>query len=179
LQDDGGLNIIPVAGIILCIIGECYYSNNNYFAISIPSKIVVVILGIFIIIVVRRKIRRRRNISTLDTAAARAADNVTCEMQTIKDESIKTINYAKPVAAEQEKVYDNPEHPNNNTYNQPAGPFENPTNSCENLLTENDHMHDASKVKKTSTSSLSLIRRKESSSKYERLSTVDEPGDDL
>jgi len=72
----------------------------------------VEILGIFIIIVVRRKRKRRRNISTLDTAAARAADNVTYEMQTIKDESVKTINYAKPVAAEQENAYDNPEHPN-------------------------------------------------------------------
>jgi len=57
--------------------------------------------------------------------------------------------------------------------------FENPAISCENLLTGDDHMHDASKVKKTSTSSLSLIHRKESSSKYEQLSTVDESGDDL
>jgi len=113
LQDDGGLNIIPVAGIFLCIVGECCYHNNNYFAISFPSKIIVVILGIFIINVVRRKIRRR-NISILDTAAARAADNITYEMQTIKYESIKTINYAKPLAAEQGNVYDNSEHPNSN-----------------------------------------------------------------
>jgi len=37
-------------------------------------------------------------------------------------------------------------------------------------------VYDTPKVKKTSTSS--LMRRKESSSKYERLSIVDEPGDD-
>jgi len=92
-------------------------------------------------------------------------------MQPKKDETVK-------VATKQENIYNTSEHPTNSVCDQPAGPYENPTNSYENLLTENDHVRDASKVKKTSTSSLSLMHCKESSTKYERLSTVDEPGDD-
>jgi len=143
----------------------------NYNMIHFNVVVVVVILVIIIIIVVKRK-RRSRNISTLATAAAQAADNITYEMQPKKDETVKNKHYAKPITVKANNIYANP---TNHTYDKPAGSCENSTN-YENLLTEKGHVYDTPKAKKTSTSN--LMRRKESSSKYERLSIVDEPGDD-
>jgi len=134
----------------------------------------VVILVIIIVIVVRRK-RKSKNISTLATGVAQAADNITYEMQPKKDDTIKNIYYAKPRTVIENNIDGNSEHPTSLTFNKPAGSNKNLTNSYENLLAENDNVH---KFKKTRTSSLSLMHRKESSSKCEQLLTVVEPGDD-
>ena len=80
-----------------------------------------------------------------------------------------------PVAAKQENIS---EHPTSNTDHQPATICKNPANSYENLLTVQDHVYDALKVKKTCISNLSLMCHKEGNSKYEQHSTVDKPRGD-
>ena len=95
------------------------------------------------------------------------------------DETVQNPHYAAaPGAATQDNIYNSPEQPASNTCDKPASPYENHTNAYQNLLPGNDHEYGVPKNKKTSTSSLSLMRRKESKSRYERLSTVEQPGDD-
>ena len=128
-----------------------------------------------------RKQRKSRSISTLATAAAHAADNTTfqLEMELQNDEVIQNMHYAVPAVVTQENIFDNPEHPTSGIYDNPAAsPYETPAIIYESMQTGDDHVYDVPKVKKTSTTSLSLMRRKESKSKYERLSTAEEPGGD-
>ncbi|XP_065917242.1 multiple epidermal growth factor-like domains protein 6 isoform X3 [Dysidea avara] len=152
-EDSGGLSVIPVAG-----------------GTSGTVVVVILILVIIIIIVVRRKRRNAQNIN-LASAAAQAKDNPIVPVKTKRtDETVqKPHNAAAPGATTQENIY---EQPTNNTCDKPASPYENPTNA---YLPGKDHEYDVPKNKKTSTSSMSL---KESKSRYEQLSTVEEPGDD-
>jgi len=129
------------------------------------------------IIVVRRK-RKSRNISAPITLTADTNNMQLNEVETVDNKHYAKPVGAKPVGAKQENIYDKPKYPTSNVYDQPTGPNENHTNSYENLLTASDHEYDAPNTKRSSTSSLSLMRRKESNSRYERLSNVDKPGDD-
>ena len=140
--------------------------------------LVLVVIVIIIIVVVRRKQRSRSILSLTAAAAARATDNKTyqLELKLKRDDTVQNTLYAIPAVAKQENIYDNPEYSTINTYDKPAD--DHPTNSYVNLQQGNDHVYDIPKVKKTSTSSLSLMHRKESKSRYERLSTVEEPRDD-
>jgi len=83
----------------------------------------------------------------------------------------------EPVSAKQENIYDSPEHSTRSTYDQPASPSDNSTNSIENLLAEKDQEYYIPKVTET-TSSFSLVHRKESKSRYKQLSTVEGTGED-
>ena len=145
---------------------------------NIIVAVLVILVIIIIIIVVRRK-RRSRQSTNLASAAAQPFENPMYQgAAKLTDETVKNSHYAAaPGAATQENIYDNPEQSTSNTCDEPAGSYENPTNAYQNLP-GNDHEYDVPKNKKISTSSLTLMRRKESKSRYERLSTVEQPGDD-
>ena len=139
----------------------------------------MILVIITIIIVVRRK-RRSRHITNLASAAAAAQvlDNPAYQVETkLADETVQNTLYAAPRAATQENIYEQP-IATRNTYDNAASPYENPINAYQNLPTGIDHEYDVPDNEKTRTSSFSLLRRKESKSRYEQLSTIEVPGDD-
>ena len=84
------------------------------------------------------------------------------------DETVKNTHYyASPGASQQENIYANPTA---SLYDKPADDTPTNTNPIMNTI-------DVLQGKKTSTSSLSFMRRKESNGNYEMLSNAEEPGD--
>jgi len=132
--------------------------------------VVMIIVIIVIVIVVRRKRGKSRAISSMVMAKAPPKTISQSEIEMKIDETIKNVHYTQTPATAQENIYDNPEHLKETSEN-PADSFDSPT------TTEVNHVYDVPKVKKVSTSSLSFVKRKESSAKYERLDSVEEPGD--
>jgi len=125
-----------------------------------------------LVVIIIFEVKTKRKISTIATAIIQAVNNKTHVPKLKKDKTV-----TEPVSAKQENIYDNPEHSTSSTYDQPTSPSDNSTNSVENLLAEKDQQYDIPKVTKT-TSSLSLMHRKESKSRYEQLLTVEGPGED-
>jgi len=175
----GGLSFAPIAGGIGGIAGECHSSLCVLITslLSVHYAVVVVVIIVIVIIIILRRRRRSEDISGLATTAAREIDNITYELpmdakkdgQT--DETVKNTHYyASPGAAQQENIYANPTA---SLYDKPAD--DTPTNTYVNQQAESDHKYDVPWGKKTSTSSLSFMRRKES--KYGKLSNAEEPGD--
>ena len=132
--------------------------------------VVVIIIIIVVVIVVKRKRRKSTSISSLVAHQATTKTVSQSEIEMKTDETIRNIQYVQAPARVQENIYDVPENPTDTS--------ENSSTPCNNPTYHNPTYEEPVKVKKTSTSSLqSIMRRKES--RYERLSSVEEPGDDL
>ena len=163
-KSDG--STLPVASGVGVIVGKDHMGTQHLCSLLVLYNVVVVVVIIIIIvviIVVKRKRRKSTSISSLVDPRATTKTVSQSEIEMKTDETIRNIQYVQAPARVQENIYDVPENPTDTSENS-STPYNNPT------------YEEPIKVKKTSTSSLqSIMRRKES--RYERLSSVEEPGD--
>jgi len=137
------------------------------------------IIIIIIIVVARRRWKKQQGLCTSSstvTSVNSPAD---------KDEAIANVHYAKTTdvvtVTGPSNIYDIPYSTNVVTVTGPSNIYDNPCSTAANVMTDHayDNVAPQKSTKKTSSSSLHLpfAQRKESKSRYERLSAIEIPED--